>query len=460
MIVDQGYGETEPNDHKYSADGLLLGRFYHGNSSSLRDEDWYYLVTRKPNQKLNIYFLGSPENFNQSQGWLVQVSDVNGNPIASFDTTRTDSGGDDSPEGGNGDSGSPVDNAKMSLLTLPDAATYYISVKPMGDSGGQLRGYNIALTLQDTGQPVTDPGGNYFDTETEPNDGYASADPLRSGVVMKGMFDRTLEKYWVEPKPPEYEIGYFYKLCNSEDIGTYPPGALGCSCDLTASPFPSNPNFDPVNPDAAFDIDPTRPGIQLPADPEYDPNYQCPPVTDPNDPNDPHYCNYTKAQVESIPLPLIVPVDAANPPLGWPANYTLSAGASCEAMQIQKPGTGTDSGIWKGRFNYDPDYYAYKTDIPEQLRIQVCVQTECEFKKAHLKVEQAEAVLMDGPIAPGQTIDLGTAEAGEIYFILTPEPEDGPKVDPETGEETVIDLTGPYDLLLQGTRLAPHGNQD
>ncbi|HID46746.1 MAG TPA: hypothetical protein EYP34_13450, partial [Chromatiaceae bacterium] len=52
MTKKMGYGETEPNDHILNADGLLLGQFYHANSRGDFDEDWYHVVTDKPNQKL------------------------------------------------------------------------------------------------------------------------------------------------------------------------------------------------------------------------------------------------------------------------------------------------------------------------------------------------------------------------------------------------------------------------
>jgi hypothetical protein len=461
MTKDQGYGETEPNDHIRNADGLLLGRFYHANTLGEFDEDWYYVVTDKPNQKLTVYFLADAGNFVDTAGWVIQVRDLNGNVIAAFDSQTVAAGGED--PGDNPDtpaSVSPVDSAKITEVTLGNIGTYYISVKSQTDAAGTLRGYNIAANLKNTGQITPNPGDNFFDTETEPNDTFKEADILRSNVIMSGVFDRTLIKTWVPPKPAEYETAYFYKLCDPTNLNTIPAGNDSCSCDLTASPFPPNPNFNPQNPHSIFDIDQATAGIQLPADLNYDPNFQCPAATDLTDPNDPHYCNFTKSQIDSIPLPLNVPVDAANPPLGWSANYQLSVGDSCYAQQVQKAGTGTDSGQWTGTFGYNPDVYVYHSDGNEQLRLQICVRSECEFSKVHVRVRRMESgqvvgsstAIMEGPLEPGQTVDLGAALAGDYYIEFTPEPTGN--IDTDTGEEDVTDLTGPYDLLLMGTRFS------
>ncbi|HIE55735.1 MAG TPA: hypothetical protein EYP90_11245, partial [Chromatiaceae bacterium] len=60
MVRDQGYGETEPNDHLYNADGLLPGLFHHANSRGQYNGDWYYVTSDRENQKLSIHFLGDP----------------------------------------------------------------------------------------------------------------------------------------------------------------------------------------------------------------------------------------------------------------------------------------------------------------------------------------------------------------------------------------------------------------
>lgn len=401
MTKKAGYGETEPNDHILNADGLLLGQFYHANSLGTFDEDWYHVVTDKPSQKLSVYFLGDEGSFAETAGWVIQVRDLNGNIIAAFDTT-TPGGGT-----GGGDEGdeetpdvSPVDAAKITEVTLGKVGTYYISVKPKagssatpqaggGDSSsGELRGYNIAINLKNTGQVTANPDENRFDTETEPNDDKTNADPLRSNVAMVGVFDRTLLKRKEVTTPAVTEIGYFYIRCNINDISTIPAGQTDCACDITNNPVvPNNPNID-------TDGDPSN-GIQ------------------------------------SGPLP---------------------PGDACEARTVTTPAETKIIGI----FDYDTDTYVYHSDGNEQLRIQICTRTDCQFEKVHLRVNKDNTgiILMEGPIEPGQTIDLGAALQGDYYFEFTAE-ETG--VISDTGDSEVSELIGPYDLLLMGTKFSPHG---
>lgn len=400
MTKKVGYGETEPNDHILNADGLLLGQFYHANSLGTFDEDWYHVVTDKPSQKLTVYFLGDEGAFNETAGWVIQVRDLNGNIIAAFDTT-TAGGGDDGDDGDGGDGGddgnapttdtSPVDAAKITEVTLGKLGTYYISVKPKaggtatpaaGDGGnggaGSLRGYNIAVNLEDTGQITANPDENRFDTETEPNNDKTHADPLRSNVAMTGVFNRTLIKRIEVETPAQTEYVYLYKGCDTRDPNTVPTGQTDCTCDITNDPVtPDNPNTAPN---------------QSPAD-------------------------------------------------------------ACESKAIVTPAETKYVGI----FAYDTDTYVYHSEGNEQLRIQICTRTSCEFEKVHLRVnkDNTSIVLMEGPIEPGQTIDLGAALQGDYYFEFTAE-ETG--VISDTGDSEVSELLGPYDLLLMSTKFSPHGN--
>lgn len=396
MTKKVGYGETEPNDHILNADGLLLGQFYHANSLGTFDEDWYHVVTDKPSQKLSVYFLGDEGSFTDTGGWLIQVRDLNGNIIAAFDTTTAggDGGGDAVGDGG-GDAPtdtSPVDAAKITEVTLGKVGTYYISVTPntggsatpaAGDGGGAsssggLRGYNIAVNLEDTGQVTANPDDNRFDTETEPNNDKANADPLRSNVAMTGVFNRTLIKRIEVETPAKTEYVYLYKGCDTRDPNTVPTGQTDCACDITNDPVtPDNPN------------------------------------TAPNQ----------------------SPVDA------------------CESHANVTPAETKYVGI----FSYDTDTYVYHSDGNEQLRIQICTRTDCQFDKVHLRVnkDNTSIVLMEGPIEPGQTIDLGAALQGDYYFEFTAE-ETG--VISDTGDSEVSELLGPYDLLLMSTKFSPHGN--
>ena len=109
MIKDQGYGETEPNDHIINADGLLLGRFYHANSFDQFDEDWYYITTDKKNQKLTVHFLGDSGNYADTTGWVIRIRDLKGNVIAAFDSSTTGGAGIEGGPAEGGSDTSPVE---------------------------------------------------------------------------------------------------------------------------------------------------------------------------------------------------------------------------------------------------------------------------------------------------------------------------------------------------------------
>ncbi|WP_456412741.1 hypothetical protein [Thiolapillus sp.] len=381
MIKDQGFGETEPNDHILNADGLLLGQFYHGNTLGQFDEDWYHVVTDKPSQKLTIYFLADAGNFTDTAGWIIQVRDLNGNIIAAFDSTTP---GDSGNTGGEGETDttestdvSPVDFAKVTEVTLGKVGTYYISVKSKEDKG-QLRGYNIAATLENTGQVTANPDENRFDTETEPNNDKANADRLRSNVPMTGVFNRTLVKRIEVETPAITEYIYLYQDCDTRDPNTIPAGQTDCTCDITS--VDSNGDIVPQNPNTTG---------QSPAE-------------------------------------------------------------ACESKAIITPAETKYVGI----FEYDNDTFVYHSEGNEQLRIQLCTRTDCQFDKVHLRVNKDNTgiVLMEGPVEPGQVIDLGAALQGDYYFELTAE-EEG--VISDTGDSRVSELVGPYDILLMSTKFKP-----
>ena len=143
------------------------------------------------------------------------------------------------------------------------------------------------------------------------------------------------------------------------------------------------------------------------------------------------------------------PVDPEN--TNPEATDQTPAGA-CEAKEVTTPAK-TE---WRGIFQYDEDVYVYHSKGNEQLRVQVCTRTECEFDRVHLRINKGgtSIVLLDGPIEPGQFIDMGAAQPGDYYFVFSPE-ETG--VDSETGDPEVEDLVGPYDILLMSTKLSPTG---
>ena len=410
MIKDQGYGETEPNDHIINADGLLPGLFYHGNSFDRFDEDWYYVTTDKKNQKLTVYFLGDSGNYAATEGWVIKVRDLRGNVIAAFDSATSGGAGVEGAPAEGGSGTSPVEAAKITEVTLGKIGSYYITVQSKDDTG-MLRGYNIGATLKNTDQVTADYEDASFDTETEPNDDKKHADPLRSNVAMVGVFDRTLIKRIQVTTPAETTYSYRYIGWNWDSQHTpppvLPPGQSDFTCDITKVSDKGRPYVDPGNP-----------------------NITNPPPAD------------CKAAVD-------LPPDPYNPNAVDPACRRETA---CEAVAITTPAV-TE---WRGIFHYDKDVYVYHSEGDEQLRVQICTRTECNFDRVHLRINKdgTSIVLLDGPIEPGQVIDMGAALPGDYYFVFSPE-ETG--VDSETGEPEVEDLVGPYDILLMSTRLSPTG---
>ncbi len=116
-------------------------------------------------------------------------------------------------------------------------------------------------------------------------------------------------------------------------------------------------------------------------------------------------------------------------------------------------------GEWQYAYDYDNDWFYYKTDGNEQLKFEMCAKGQCDFERVHLRVLyiNSSVVIINTPIKPGQTFDFGALEPGTYYFELSPEPTDGPDVDPDTGVHTVDDLTGPYNFVLRSTGLPTNG---
>jgi len=293
-----------------------------------------------------------------------------------------------------------VDSARITEVTLGKTGTYYISVASR-ENGGDFRGYNIAARLEDTGQVTANPDANRFDTETEPNNDADHADPLRSNVAMVGMFGRTLVKKTKITTPATTEYQYLYKGCSAPELSDpaspwYEFNGSSCDCDVTKDPLLGDP-LDPIHPDPS-DVDPPG-GNPVPNNQRDNPDFAC----------------YAHA--------VVTPAETE----------------------------------WVGIFNYDTDVYTYTSEGNEQLRIQICTRTECQFEKVHLKVNRGDTqvILMDGPIEPGQVIDLGASLPGEYFFTFTAEKTG---IISDTGDPEVIDLVGPYDVLLMSTKMSNHGN--
>jgi len=399
LVRDMGAGETEPNDHRYNADGLLLGEFFHGNTATPGDRDWYYVTADRKNQRLRVYFLGDSGDYTNTEGWTVKVRDLQGNVLAAFDTAPVSGG---SIQGNPDTSGSPVASARMVNVTLGQPGTYYISVESNEDAGAG-RGYHIGARLSDTGQVTADYPESPVDTETEPNDAKTQADELRSNVAMVGVFGRTLIRTIEVTTPASEEIVYLYKNCNETNLDTIPAGKADCACDMTQ-----------VSPNGNAYVDPPNPTLdQPPAGQDCATN-----------------------------------VDSASPVTGCLRE------TACVAQRIVTP----QETEYRGIFDYDEDWFVYHSSGQEQLRVQICTRTECQFERLHLRVEQGTGgspyVLFEGPLTTSQVVDLGVVSAGDYYFHLSAE-EIG--VNSETGDAQVDPILGPYDILLMGTGQKPNG---
>lgn len=181
VLLQGGYGETEPNDAMVSANALVGGVPFIGQSSSLDDDDWYYLVTTRPNQILTIDFSvpGRDPASDDVSGWVVEVTNSAGTPYASFTTDYI--------------TGNPQGDDEIEYpITLGLVGTYYVRVKPFGATVSYYP-YNLAVVLTDSDLTSLPVAVNFFDTEVEPNNTYTQANPLASGVTMYGLINLTFD---------------------------------------------------------------------------------------------------------------------------------------------------------------------------------------------------------------------------------------------------------------------------
>lgn len=190
FLDNTGFGETEPNDKAYSADGLVFGESYHANSYDYFDEDWYYVTTTADNQNLTITFLGDNAS-TVTEGWLISVKDAYGNILATFDSTNP---GTDTNVGGGGEF--EITEGRTMVVTVGNPGAYYIVVTPKedatGDSAGSFKAYSIGALVSDPGQVSPNPDTNFMDVEKEPNDVRAQATALSSTTNMFAYFSKEL----------------------------------------------------------------------------------------------------------------------------------------------------------------------------------------------------------------------------------------------------------------------------
>lgn len=181
LLSEGGYGESEPNDHMIAANALAGGAKFYGQSYGPADQDWYYLVTSRPNQILTIHFSVPWRDAatGDVSDWVVELRDAAGNRYASFQTDFI--------------AGNPNGDDEINYpVTLGLVGTYYIVVKPASRT---VSGYPYALgvVLKDSDLTELPLVVNFFDAEVEPNDRYTRANPIATGVTMYGLINLTFD---------------------------------------------------------------------------------------------------------------------------------------------------------------------------------------------------------------------------------------------------------------------------
>lgn len=175
LLDNTGFAETEPNNYILSADPLTFGKEYWGQLYNAEDQDWYYITATAPNQILSVDF--SVLGLNDITGWNISVRDSGGNIYSQVN--------------------SGFDGAADTLLqtALSHTGTYYIVVKALNQEG-QLSylsyDYNIAAFLESSQMTNGPIDVNFFDTEVEPNNSEAQANPLSSNVTVRGLLSNSL----------------------------------------------------------------------------------------------------------------------------------------------------------------------------------------------------------------------------------------------------------------------------
>lgn len=223
LIPGSGYAETEPNDHIVAANPMTAGVKYWGQSYSEVDEDWFFFTTNEPNMIATLNFT-VPSNTTDVSGWTISVRDAAGNVLAQFNTSY-------------------VAGGEISYPTaLSHVGTYYVVIKPTSATGTLRPGgnaytpptsfapYNIALLLTYSNMDHTPVDVNFYDTETEPNNSAAQADPIVNTVTMFGQLSSTIvgsgntlalqsEQDWFWYNSPGNEI-ISLLFCGKEDCNT------------------------------------------------------------------------------------------------------------------------------------------------------------------------------------------------------------------------------------------------
>lgn len=192
------YAEIEPNDSMTSANTLINGTAFRGNSFGPQDGDWYKIYVGEANRAMTLNFALADIAAGSLAGWTIEVRNSFGVTQASFNTGSR-----------------VVPNTLDGIthrVTLGREGWYYLIIKPIA-SAYNFEAYRLTVSLnQSPTTPDQGPPVGHFDAETEPNDTPATADRLNESISMYGLINLTFdsvvpgeENYtWAQGEPDWY----------------------------------------------------------------------------------------------------------------------------------------------------------------------------------------------------------------------------------------------------------------
>lgn len=155
------FGETEPNNYRFSADPITPDIPLTGQLYSEFDSDWFFLQTTEVNDIVTVSMADS------DGAWNISIRDSSGNILSSADT---------------------LSGEAFSLdATIANTGNLYIVVSPSA-SGYTDKMFKLAVHLQNSELTDVQDPYNFFDVELERNNLFSTANPLVSGISMQGQF--------------------------------------------------------------------------------------------------------------------------------------------------------------------------------------------------------------------------------------------------------------------------------
>lgn len=192
------YGETEPNDNMSTADLLVEGHPFRGQTYGQQDEDWFKITVPSDNRALTVNFALADIAAGNLTGWTLSIRNDRGMTFAEVET-------------GFMAVADTLDGMDYKL-TLGRSGVYFIIVKPLLNELNRQQyrltaSLNSTPTIPDDGTPV-----GFYDVETEPNNvpydvnhPNQDADELSLGTTMYGLVN--LEFSHPIPGDPTYTWG-------------------------------------------------------------------------------------------------------------------------------------------------------------------------------------------------------------------------------------------------------------